>query len=428
MKKFTLISISVMCGFMLTSQAQQFIKLDTSFYSEALGEQRMVDVYLPKDYYQNPDQHYAVIYYLHGAGGNQNSGNLEAYHYYTQHYLDSATITSPPAIYVCPDGSCSPYLGSMYVNSDLYGNFEDFIMQDVIAFTETSFRVMPGKEFRFITGLSMGGFGSAWLAATFPDLFRAAFPYIGFLAWPDTTWNTWKNYVFLENGSYHLNYNAGSYTNLLFTGCGGFSPNMDLPPYYIELPIDTLGNWVDSVLAKWELFNVSRKVKNLPDHNELSWFLGCGTLDPMITYPTYQVFMDSMDAYEVEYDSKFFNGGHVLNIQAWKAGMHWMDSIINLSFQPIPGFEETTDRDIACSVYPNPATESITLSVSLSEPSTVSVDLHTVSGTPVLSRHTGSLPAGINTIHLDLRHLPSGIYFIRLKAGDQAVVKRVVKW
>ena len=35
-------------------------------------EVKNIDVYLPADYYANPDQQYAVIYYLHGATQNQN--------------------------------------------------------------------------------------------------------------------------------------------------------------------------------------------------------------------------------------------------------------------------------------------------------------------------------------------------------------------
>ncbi len=64
--------MSLLCGFLFDVNAQNYIKLDTSFYSEALGEVKNIDVYLPADYYANPDQQYAVIYYLHGATENQN--------------------------------------------------------------------------------------------------------------------------------------------------------------------------------------------------------------------------------------------------------------------------------------------------------------------------------------------------------------------
>ena len=65
MKKTTLFSISLLCSFALTLNAQ-YMKLDASFYSEALNESKKVNIYLPSDYYENPEQEYATIYYFHG--------------------------------------------------------------------------------------------------------------------------------------------------------------------------------------------------------------------------------------------------------------------------------------------------------------------------------------------------------------------------
>lgn len=404
MKTIRLISVFAFCSFLFNVNAQPYVKIDTSFYSSVLGEEKMVDVYLPQDYYQNLNQQYAVIYYLHSATGDQNTGSICAYYYYQQHYLDTATITSPPAIYVCPDGSCSPYLGSEYVNSVLYGNYEDFIIQDVIAFTEASFRVKPGKDFRFITGTSMGGFGTGWLTANYPELFRAAFPYIGFMAWPDTTQNIWKELCYQENGSYSLDYNAGINTQLFFTGCGGYSPNLNLPPYYIEIPFDTNGNWVDTIQDKWYEFEVSRLVGNLPGSDELAWFLGCGKLDYLGTYPTYQVLMDSMDANGLDYDTCFFNGGHVLHPPTWKAGMHWMDSIINQSFNVHVTIESPPPPEIQLSLFPNPAYESCQLTFTLDQTASVKVEILNTMGTIVWKNDPGNQSSGKHTQNLDIRH------------------------
>jgi len=426
MKKHALLTVSVIIGLLLTSHAQQYIRIDTSFYSAILNEEKMVDVYIPGDYYQNPGQQYAVIYFLHGAGGNHNSGVQPAMHYYLQHFQDT-TITSPPAIFVCMDGSCLPYKGSFYVNSVLYGDYEDYVMQDVIGFIQSGFRVINDKAFRFICGVSMGGSGTAWLSVNYPEMFRAAFPYIGFLSVTDTTMNNWRNLVYLENGSYNLNYNAGPMTQLFFTGCGAFSPNLNIPPYYIEIPFDTLGNWVDTVLTKWDTFDCSRYVKELPDANELSWFLGCGTLDVMCTYPTYQVFMDSLDFYGIDYDTCFFPGDHILHTPTWKAGMHWMDSIINQSFIIHVDVNNLSDPTIQASLFPNPADESCQLTFTLDQPASVRVDILNASGGIVRKSDLGIQSSGEHTKHLDIRNLASGIYICKLQAGDQTVVMRLIK-
>ena len=70
MKKFTLISSSLLTTIVLCGQ---FNKIDTSFFSEALQETKMVDVYFPPGYDENPDWCYPVIYYLHGWTGDQNT-------------------------------------------------------------------------------------------------------------------------------------------------------------------------------------------------------------------------------------------------------------------------------------------------------------------------------------------------------------------
>jgi enterochelin esterase-like enzyme len=70
MKKLTIITAVILTANLLFGQIN---KIDTSFYSEALGEEKMVDVYFPPDYDENPDLYYPVIYYLHGWTGDQNS-------------------------------------------------------------------------------------------------------------------------------------------------------------------------------------------------------------------------------------------------------------------------------------------------------------------------------------------------------------------
>ncbi|MBL6942734.1 MAG: hypothetical protein ISR56_00065 [Bacteroidales bacterium] len=54
MKTLTLISISLLCGFVFNLNAQQYIKLDASFYSQTLDEVKKIDIYLPANYYENP--------------------------------------------------------------------------------------------------------------------------------------------------------------------------------------------------------------------------------------------------------------------------------------------------------------------------------------------------------------------------------------
>jgi len=397
--------------------AQPFMRLDASFYSQALDEVRKVDIYLPADYYVNPEQQYAAIYCLHGASGNQNTHAMEALLYYNNHNLDTS-ISSPAALYICPDGSSEPYLGGCYINSELYGNHEDYIIQDLIGFIEANFRVVPHKNFRFITGMSMGGFGSTRLSVKYPDMFRGCMPNVGFLSMPDVLLETWRSLCYEENdSSYKLNYNAGGNTQLFFTMCGALSPDTTIEPYHVEFIFDTVGNWVDSVLDKWYEEDMSRKVRFLPDEKELSWFLMCGINDYMQTLPTYRLFTDSLNAYGIGYDTCYFNGGHDWNAQAYTIGLHWMDSLINLSYQTM-GIEILAQSGGKLNIYPNPVTNVANIVYKLDQPAQVELILFNQLGQQVINLSTGNQEAGKHVERIDMSGLPEGVYHCRLSIAD----------
>ena len=429
MKKILLLSVSLLCGFVFNLNAQDYIRFDASIYSEALEMVKKVDVYIPGDYYLHPDQKYATIYYLHGAGGDQNSGFTEASLYYQKHAQDT-NISSPPAIFVCPDGSCEPYMGSMWLNSPLYGSYEDFVMQDVIGFVEENFRAIPEKNFRAICGLSMGGCGSAWLGINYPDSFRVCFPYIGGVAMPDTTLNAMKSLLYNENGSYTINYNAGFTTQVYMTILGGWLPNMEIPPYYIELPYDTLGNWIDTTLAKVYKFDCSRKVKDLSPSDSLAWFLGAGTTDYMINYPGYLIFIDSLIEYGIEYKSHFFSGGHEYNEPTWIDGLNWIDSIFNQSFADSPyliNIDPIDKGKNSFSVYPNPFSEFLDITCQFTYPSPIKIDILDIRGETLFLLKEEKQQRGIISYQFNLSEYPSGIYFIKLDTNQGIITEKLIK-
>ncbi|HXD23675.1 MAG TPA: alpha/beta hydrolase-fold protein, partial [Gemmatimonadaceae bacterium] len=73
-----------------------------SFWSQALGVHKHVEVYLPPSYADHPDRRYPVAYYLHGMFGSETDwvklGHLDA-------TMDSLIATGmPEMIVVMPDG------------------------------------------------------------------------------------------------------------------------------------------------------------------------------------------------------------------------------------------------------------------------------------------------------------------------------------
>ena len=415
-----IISILLVPGSILT--AQSYIKIDASFYSPALDEVRMIDVYLPGDYYVDTME-YATIYYLHSLGGDQNEGNQVAMYYYNQHDQDT-NITSPAAIFVCPDGSSEPYLGSWYTNSALNGNYEDYIMQDVISFIEDNFRAIKDKYFRFVGGHSMGGLGASNVCTRFPYQFRACISSSSAMTFWDEGLIPWRDLCYEEHGSYNISYN-GFYSQALISLCGAISPNLNIQPLQVELPFDTLGNFIDTVLNKWKVYDLSSRVKNLPDENELTWFLICGINDEMAIYPTYEIFEDSLDAYDIGYDHRYFDGDHQFHIQSWFDGLSWMDSIINQSFSSL-GITEKAQSQLKFNVYPNPVKDQMNITYLISEASNIKIVLYDMQGRTILEIKNCLHTAGKYSMNYDLSKINSGMYFICLLTDKEIITKKLL--
>jgi enterochelin esterase-like enzyme len=115
---------------------------------------RAVSVYLPPNY-QNSDQRYPVIYFLHGFMGDNKMMEMMS------GLLDYAIADNKikPFIMVIPDEKTT-YQGSFYSNSGVFGDWEDFTAFDLVKYMDENYRTIPKKESRGITGHSMGGYGS----------------------------------------------------------------------------------------------------------------------------------------------------------------------------------------------------------------------------------------------------------------------------
>jgi S-formylglutathione hydrolase FrmB len=130
---------------------------DVTFYSSALGRTMPYRVYIPKDI--TVGTRLPVVYLLHGCGSSfrdwSNYSNVGAY-------------AAKGLILVMVDGACSYYMNAALNAKDRY---EDYLVHDVPADTESRFPVLPGRENRAVVGVSMGGFAAVKLALTRPDLF-----------------------------------------------------------------------------------------------------------------------------------------------------------------------------------------------------------------------------------------------------------------
>ena len=265
--KTSKIPMIVFMGFILQSFLHaQGTLTDITFYSNSLDTIRNVQIYLPPDYNPNDSKKYPVIYFLHGATENQTSFPELAG--IMNDMINNYIIS--PVIVVKPDGSVGPWAGSMYTNSELYGNFEDYIVYDLVEFIDSTYKTIADKNKRAIWGGSMGGYGSMKLALKHPDIYRAVAAHSGPLDF--SYFVDWVPTILKENGGSPVdNYKPTPYTFtwLFYTAAGAFSPDTTNPPYYVDFPLDSMGNFIDSVYNRWLLQNPVSLASKLPLNSDL---------------------------------------------------------------------------------------------------------------------------------------------------------------
>lgn len=134
----------------------------------AIEESGRVALYikLPSSYKDSPDRRYPVVYGLHGFGDDPRQ-MVSPF----SNALEEAS--GPEAIFVAVDGT-NRLGGSFYVNSAATGNWEDLVVEEVVAFMDANYRTEPSAERRMLAGFSMGGFAAWNIALAHPDVFGYA--------------------------------------------------------------------------------------------------------------------------------------------------------------------------------------------------------------------------------------------------------------
>ncbi|ULQ52732.1 alpha/beta hydrolase [Flavihumibacter fluvii] len=142
-------------------------KESQSMKSNILGQEVKYSIYLPADY-EAGTRKYPVVYLLHGYTDDETSwiqfGEANSI---AGKAIANGTI--PPMIIVMPDAGVTWYVND-YLNKKRY---EDMFINELIPFIDSTYRTRPKKEFRGISGLSMGGHGALLYAMHHPDLFTA---------------------------------------------------------------------------------------------------------------------------------------------------------------------------------------------------------------------------------------------------------------
>jgi S-formylglutathione hydrolase FrmB len=136
--------------------------------SAILGREVKYCALLPASYDSDKTRRYPILYHLHGLYDNEqsflNSGGWNLIEDMQERGELGEFITVTPA------GGNSFYIDSRNGKA----RWEDFFIREFIPAIEKKYRVKPGRRFRGIGGISMGGYGALHLAFAHPEMFGSA--------------------------------------------------------------------------------------------------------------------------------------------------------------------------------------------------------------------------------------------------------------
>lgn len=139
-----------------------------------LGDKHVRDliVYLPPGYDESVEE-YPSVYCLTGfTGRGKMLLNDAAFTPNLAERMDRLINSGAvrPMIAVMPD--CFTYYGgSQYINSAATGNYEDYLIDEIVTHVDENFRTVKSRDSRAVMGKSSGGYGSLIMGIRHPDVF-----------------------------------------------------------------------------------------------------------------------------------------------------------------------------------------------------------------------------------------------------------------
>ncbi|MBA3871678.1 MAG: esterase [Anaerolineae bacterium] len=292
--------------------------------------ERMLPVYLPPGYDENTDKRYPVIYVLAGHGG---SGPLmlapvawgESFPERIDRLISSGAME--PVIAVLPD-CWTIFGGAQYINSSALGQYEDYFIEELIPYVDATYRTLPIREHRAITGKSSGGYGAMVQSMRHPEIFSAVASHSGdiyfeFGLLPDLA-KMHANLLrfnglegFIEQIPTIKPKSHDPFFSLLGMLCYGaaYAPNPAAHRGF-DMPIDMeTGALREDVWQRWLAWDPVRMIdqtENIAAWKQMNYiYLDCGLWDELNFPVGTRIMSNKLKALGLQHDFELFNDGHI---------------------------------------------------------------------------------------------------------------------
>jgi len=286
---------------------------------------RSVSIYLPPSYDPSPNKRYPVIYLLHGIGDTDET--------WIQPWIKGAQWQSVPdvlnraiaekrfgeMIVVMPDARTN-WGGSFYTNSSATGNWEDFIVKDLVSYIDAKYRTLARPESRGIAGHSMGGYGAIKLGMKHPEVYSVVYGINpALLGWGQdlSSDNPAFNFVLTKQPkTIDEAVQGGFYALGVIVVAQAFSPNPNRPGMFADLPFKLVDGQMQKAQPAYDLWTenmplnmVDRYVANLKNLRGLKFDSGYDDEFPHIP-PTSRALSAALKKNGVEHVFEEYNGDH----------------------------------------------------------------------------------------------------------------------
>lgn len=306
--------------------------------------ERNILVYLPPGYKFNGLKNYPVVYLLHGFPFSENAFNdieewdqwidpnglfptypdFPKYRFKTwiDNLIEQGSIQ--PMIIVMPDASTIPYGFSFYTNSALNGNFEDFIVEDLVSYVDNNFRTLKNEDSRAVIGHSQGGYAAFKFGMFHSDVFGTIASHCGFLYVDALFGPQFMELIEQENPDGLTGPDPAKFlTSGMYAMSAAWSPNLNNPPFYVDLPLkfyDDIsnkheGNHLiidDEVVKLWHQNDVFSLIDTNTDALKSlnGIYLDVGMYDELGTQLAHMPVLEKLNTLGLEYTFEQYEGGH----------------------------------------------------------------------------------------------------------------------
>lgn len=187
----SLVGVSGSGKVVIQPSTQEFLRFDTtglkevgnhsrffrdSVDSELEGQTREFVVYLPPSYLTQPERRYPTVYMLHGINGGAREWEPREFdRLLDQLYTDGGLAET---IVIFPDGESLWYIDSSVAP------WRSMFIEEMLPLIDAEYRTLPQREFRGLSGVSMGGHGAFTVGWAHDDMFSSITSHMGALDLP----------------------------------------------------------------------------------------------------------------------------------------------------------------------------------------------------------------------------------------------------